>query len=287
VWGLALAQLWKTPIDAFGRAKHDSLVSDTHAPAQRSTYDEGTKFMRDLLDIMWQRHTCRATFDPQREIRESDMQCILDAARWAPTAHNMQNFEIIAVDDKQSLAAISAIQLPPAETFIIENYHQLSLSEAESLRSKTGLLASMLPESWQEAESAQDDGASVRYVGRTIQKCPLLLVVLTDSRLRAPVSEGDSLGLMSLGCVMQNLWLMTESLGISMQVLSAFSVNTVEIEVQRILAIPEHMKIAFAARLGYPVTASERYLRVRRKIQDFTHRNRYSVREPNVADGVA
>jgi len=243
--------------------------------------------MRDLLDIMWQRHTCRAAFDPQRAIREADMQRILDAARWAPTAHNMQNFEIIAVDDKQCLAAISAIQLPPAETFIRESRHTLSMSEAESLRSKIGLSASMLPESWQEVGAALDDGASVRYVGRTIQECPLLLVVLTDSRLKAPVSEGDSLGLMSLGCVMQNLWLMTESLGISMQVLSAFSTDAVETQVQRILAIPEHMKIAFAARLGYPVTASESYLRVRRRIQDFTHRNRYSVRENSAREGVA
>jgi hypothetical protein len=65
-----------------------------------------------------------------------------------------------------------------------------------------------------------------------------------------------------------------------MQILSAFSANAVENQVQSILAIPEHMKIAFAARLGYPKTASERYLRVRRKIQDFAHRNRYSIREP-------
>lgn len=243
--------------------------------------------MRDLLDIMWQRHTCRTAFDPQRKIRETDLQYILDAARWAPTAHNIQNFEIIAVDDKHCLAAINAIRLPPAETFIGESYHPLSLSEAETLRSKTGLSTGMLPESWQETEAAQDDSPSARYVGRTIQKCPLLLVVVSDSRLRAPVSEGDSLGLMSLGCVMQNLWLMTESLGISMQVLSAFSEGTVENQVQRILAIPKHMNIAFAARLGYPVTASESYLRVRRKIQDFTHRNRYSARDQDVGIGIA
>ena len=30
---------------------------------------------------MWQRHTCRDAFDPRREIRESDIQFILDAAR--------------------------------------------------------------------------------------------------------------------------------------------------------------------------------------------------------------
>jgi hypothetical protein len=80
---------------------------------------------------------------------------------------------------------------------------------------------------------------------------------------------------------------MTESLGISMQVLSALSVNAVENQVQRILTIPRHMKIAFAARLGYPAAAAESYLRVRRKIQDFTHRNRYSVREHSVGDSVA
>jgi nitroreductase len=237
--------------------------------------------MRDLLEIMWQRHTCRAAFDPQREIREADMQRILDAARWAPTAHNMQNFEIISVDDKHCLAAISAIQLPPTETFIREIYHPLSLSEAELLQRKTGLSASMFPESWQEAEAAQDDGAAIHhtYVGRTILGCPRMLIVVHDSRLAAPTAEGDALGLMSLGCVMQNLWLMAESLGISMQVLSAFGANVVENQVKSILAIPQHMKIAFAARLGYPVTVPESHLRVRRKIQDFTHRNRYSVGE--------
>ena len=260
-----------------------------HVPTVKRTSGERTRFMRDLLEIMWQRHTCRAAFDPHRAIRAPDVQRILDAARWAPTAHNMQNFEIIAVDDKHSLAAIGAIRLPPTETFIREPDHQLSLSEAESLQRKTGLLASMFPASWQEAEAAQDDTAEVHhtYVGLTIQECPLLLVVVHDSRLPANASEGDVLGLMSLGCVMQNLWLMAESLGISTQILSAFGADAVEEQVQRILAIPKHMKIAFAARLGYPVTTSESYLRVRRKIQDFAHSNRYSHREHEARDGVA
>jgi nitroreductase len=268
---------------------HDRSIRDVQAPAVRGTYDERTTFMRDLLDVMWQRHTCRAAFDPQRKIRESDLQRILDAARWAPTAHNIQNFEIIAVDDKHRLAAISAIQLPPTETFVRENRPQLSLSEAESLRTKTGLLASMFPESWQETEAAQDDNAAVphTYVGRTIQPCPLLLIVVHDGRLMARVSEGDALGLMSLGCVMQNLWLMAESLGISMQVLTAFGTDPVEDRVQSILDIPKHMKVAFAARLGHPVTVPESYIRVRRKIQDFTHRNHYSVLERKTGDGVA
>ncbi len=152
--------------------------------------------MRDLLDIMWQRHTCRTAFDPTREIREQDLQRILDAARWAPTAHNMQNFEIIVVDDEQRLSAIGAIRMAPMESFIRETHHQLSLSEAELLSRKTGLLASMLPESWHEAEAVQGDGGAPHntFVGGTIQKCPVLLVVVYDSRLATPASEEAALG---------------------------------------------------------------------------------------------
>jgi nitroreductase len=235
--------------------------------------------VRDLLDIMWQRHTSRTAFNPSMEIREQDLQRILDAARWAPTVHNRQNFEIIVVDDQQRLSAISAIQMAPMETFIREAHHQLSLSEAEALRRKTGLLASMLPESWHEAEAVQADSAAAHhtFVGRTIQRCPVLLVVIYDSRLATSASEEVALDLMSLGCVMQNMWLMTESLGISMQVLSGLGATAVEGQVQSILDIPHHFEIAFAARLGYPVTHSESYMRVRRRIQDFTHRNRYGL----------
>jgi nitroreductase len=237
--------------------------------------------MRDLLDVMWQRHTCRAAFDPMAQIREPDLECILDAARWAPTAHNLQNFEIIVVDDKQKLAEISAIRMPPVETFARETYRHLSLPDAEMLRRRTGLLASMFPESWHESEPVKGDIAPQHtFVGRTIQKCPMLLVVVYDSR-HGTTSDPEEVVLdtMSLGCVMQNMWLMTESLGISMQVLTSLGTTVAESRARTILNIPPHLKIAFAARLGYPLAASESYLRMRRRIQDFTHRNHYEERE--------
>ena len=237
--------------------------------------------MRDMLDIMWQRHTCRSAFDPRRHITEPDLQRILDAARWAPTAHNTQNFEVVVIDNVRYLEAIRAIELPPAETFIRENFHPLSLPEAETLRRRTGLTASMLPESWQQAAAEPEDEAGVQlsYIGRSIQECPLLLVVLYDSQPTAPGSEGRALDLMSLGCVMQNMWLMSENLGISMQILTALGSGGLEDRVRAILGIPPHLKIAFAARLGYPSDDSESYLRVRRRISEFTHRNRYGARD--------
>jgi nitroreductase len=237
--------------------------------------------VRDLFDIMWQRHTCRTAYNPAMAIREEDLSRILDAARWAPTAHNFQNFEIVVIDDQQRLSAISAIRMPPAESFMRESYSPLSMSDAESLHKRTGLLASMLPESWHELEAVEDEAGSRPHtiVGGTILPCPALLILVYDIRLGTATPEAASETLMSLGCVMQNMWLMTESLGISMQVLSGLGAPAAEARVRRILHIPQYLKIAFAARLGYPIDDSGSYLRVRRKIQDFTHQNRYGARD--------
>jgi nitroreductase len=72
---------------------------------------------------------------------------------------------------------------------------------------------------------------------------------------------------------MENMWLMAQSLGISVHILSVFSGDTVEEEVKRILHVPKYMKVAFAARLGYPVSKPAKHLRVRRGIEMFAHHN--------------
>jgi nitroreductase len=83
------------------------------------------------------------------------------------------------------------------------------------------------------------------------------------------------LGIMSLGCMMENLWLMAHSLGLSCHVLSVLSADPVAQEVKRLLHIPADLKIAFALRLGYPSTPPTKYLRVRREVDDFTHHNQF------------
>ena len=103
------------------------------------------------------------------------------------------------------------------------------------------------------------------------------MIVVYDTRKRAPASEGDFLGIMSLGCVMQNMWLTAETLGVGMQIMSVFSSQHVEEELRKILSIRNHIDIAFACRLGYPSVEPGRYLRVRREIPRFAHHNRYAV----------
>jgi len=237
--------------------------------------------MTNLLKLMEERHSSRVPFDRKRPVAKQDVRRILEAGRWAPTAHNMQNFEVLVIDDKKLLEKIGNIKSPISEEFIRENYQQLSFSEKELLEKKVGLLAAMFPPSW--TDPAKLDEVVRESVARSLQEIlqgsPMLLIVIYDSRKRAPASEGDVLGIMSIGCVMENMCLMAQSLGISFHVISAFSASAVEKEVKRILDIPGYMKIAFACRLGYPISAPTKYLRVRRDVEDFAHHNRFGNKQ--------
>ena len=237
--------------------------------------------MQEVLKLIQDRQSARTLFDSGRPIAQQDLRQILEAARWSPTAHNMQNFEIIVVDDKKLLEALGNIRYTISETFIKENYQQLSFSEEELRRKKVGLLGTMFPPALRTPDAKSDNTTNekmISFLERPIQTSPLMLIVVYDPSRRAPASEGDFLGIMSLGCVMENMWLMAQSLGIGFHVLSALSADEVEKEVKNLLNIPINMKIAFACRLGYPLPTPTKYLRVRRDVKDFTYYNRFGNR---------
>ena len=208
-----------------------------------------------------------------------DLIKILEAAKWTPTAHNMQNFDIIVVNDKAVLDKIGNIKSRISEEFLRENYEQLSFSKDELLKKKTGILGSMFPPEWVDPAKISEavQKAMPMPLTQSIRESPTLLIVVYDSRKRAPASHGDVLGFISLGCLMENMWLMAQSLGIGLQILSAFSAPPVETEIKTLLGVPDYLKIAYTCRLGYPMGANK-YLRVRRDIEDFTHLNKFENR---------
>jgi nitroreductase len=232
----------------------------------------------DIRRVMKERHSARVPFDPKRPVEREALLEILEAARWAPTAHNMQNFEVVVVDDPDLLDALGKIERPLSEAFIEENYQQLSFSEEELREKGTGVLASMFPPALRvpRAERLKLAGEIPHsFLGSSLQGSPLLLVVLYDSTKRAPASEGDVLGFMSLGCVMENIWLAAHALGLGFQILSVLGADPVEREVKRLLRIPEKLKVGFACRVGYPLGQAPTYLRVRRDVTRFAHHNHF------------
>jgi len=228
--------------------------------------------MKEVLQLIQERQSLRIPFDLERPIAKQDLRQILEAGRWAPTAHNMQNFEMIIVDDKRLLEAMGNITVPISDAFIRESYQQLSFSEEELLRKKVGLLSTTLRPAVRTPEAKLGESINekaLRFFGRPV------IIVVYDSNKRAPASEGDFLGIMSLGCVMENMWLMAYSMGIGFQIVLSLRSELVEKEVKSILKIPEYLKIAFAFRLGYPISAPTKSLRVRRDVEDFTHYNQF------------
>jgi nitroreductase len=230
----------------------------------------------EILKIIQERHSARVPFDPNKPIPKDDLKKILEAARWTPTAHNMQNYDIIIIDDKAVLDEIGGIKSRISEEFLRENYEQLSFSKEELIKKKTGILGSMFPSDWTDPSKITE---AVKKAGpmplmQSIRGSPTLLIVTYDSTKRAPASTNDVLGFISLGCLMENMWLMAQSLGISMQIISSFSAPPVETEIKKLLKLPAPMKIAFTCRLGYPKGASK-YFRVRRDIEDLANHNQY------------
>ena len=104
--------------------------------------------MSELLKIIQERQSARAPFDPNRPVSKENLKQILEAAKWTPTAHNMQNFEIVIIDDKAVLEKIGDIKSRISEEFLRENYEQLSFSKEELLKKKTGILGAMFPPDW-------------------------------------------------------------------------------------------------------------------------------------------
>ena len=233
--------------------------------------------MTDILKLIQQRQSTRVPYDPNRPVAKDDLRQIIEAARWAPTAHNMQNFEIVVVDDKKVLEKIGNIKSQVSEAFIRENYQQLSFSEEELLQKKVGILGTMFPPDWRNPARLDKAVRESRPtpLNQRINGSPVLLIVVYDARKRAPASKGDVLGFISLGCVMENMWLMAQFLGISVHVLSVFAGDAVEKEVKQILSIPEYLKVAFAFRMGHPVSKPAKHLRVRRDVEMFTCHNRF------------
>ena len=231
--------------------------------------------MREILNVIQQRKSSRGPFDPQRPVARHDLEQILEAARWAPTAHNMQNFEIVVVDDPALIGSLGRLKSPLSMEFIRENHAQLSFSEAELEQRKVGLLASRFPAAWTNPQATAEELAATV---RPLPTAPTMLFMVHDPARRAPASEGDFLGAISLGCATENMWLMAEALGIAFHVASSYADDAVQASVRRLLGVPDPLRLVYAIRLGYPLDSPQAQRRVRRDVQDFTHHNAFGRR---------
>ena len=229
-----------------------------------------------LAELIRTRRSQRGAYAADRPVSRAELAAICEAARWAPTAHNMQNFELLIVDRAELLAAAGAIPVRSTVEFLAENYAQLHGSIEELQRTGTGLLSTMFPPAWLTPSQFGAACEQATPLAHSLQAAPCLILVLFDPRRRAPASSGDRLGFMSLGCVLENMWLTAHALGLSCQILSVLSSADCEAPLRQLLSIPAELEVAFAMRLGHALPADD-YVRVRRDPAAGVHWNRYGA----------
>jgi len=184
----------------------------------------------------------------------------------------MQNFEIIVINDRKVLDQLGTITTYPSPDFIRRILNCCPMSEEELLQKKVGILGLGFPPAWRDREqlAAAMDDRTPGTLDETIKGSPAVLVVVYDTRKRAPASERDVLGMLSLGCVMENMWLMAQKLDIGFQIMSIFSVPC-----RRMSGISCRYRNTwrYHSQSGWVPSAQPDSLRVRRDSESFTYRN--------------
>jgi nitroreductase len=61
--------------------------------------------MNEIMDVIRGRHTDRSPFAPGWRVPDEALATLLEAVRWAPTAHNMQNFDIVIGFPRERIVA--------------------------------------------------------------------------------------------------------------------------------------------------------------------------------------
>ena len=196
---------------------------------------------RQLLDMMRHRRSSRTGFLEDREVSDSEINQLLEAARAAPSGGNAQPWEFIIIRDKDMRMQIADLYK-----------HQL--------RDKL------------ELEKAIRGTTSVSGVGW--RNAPVQILVLGDPRtslcfpLRTAEDKADSHFFTGLANATLQIMLMAESMGLSTQYVSDSASPYFSLMLKHLLGIPPLLRVYHLIPVGYTeVTATPKS----RRPLDFHH----------------
>ena len=85
----------------------------------------------DLLKLIKKRRTIRKY--KHSKISQKIIRDIIDAARWAPSAHNLQPWKFIAISDKKKISAIADF-LQQEANVLLSGFNIVMRDTSENLR---------------------------------------------------------------------------------------------------------------------------------------------------------
>lgn len=196
-----------------------------------------------LLAVIRSRRSCRS-FDP-RPVDPQDVELILEAGRWAPSAGNAQPWEFLVVQAQESKEKIASML--------------------------AGAVAAM-----RSADPTFPGFANPRYIAST----PLLILVYGDVRTMAaypypmPRENRRALFEQSIAMCIENMWLMATRLGMAA---TNYTMGhpAADAAVRDAFGVPENFVMPTMLLVGYP-----RHVpmpRPRRRLAEIVHRERFDT----------
>lgn len=223
-----------------------------------------------LFEAVRRRRTIRTEFLP-KEVSREDIERILDAARWAPSGHNIQPWEFIAITDRDAKEEIAKSTEKVLEeilesreklqkTFLSHSrWFRLDRSDAEEkgdgiyVRSASRFVETVMTPGIEETlrdytvfrEAGQD------YCNR-IRAAPLIVVTIYDRKKEPPNLSSGLISMMGIGAALQNMRLAATALGIGCQDLARpIDTEGGRRRIRKILRIPDDYSFVSVIRMGY------------------------------------
>ncbi len=224
----------------------------------------------DLLDAIRSRRTTNGPFE-DRPLDPAHVRTILEMAACAPSHFNSQPWRFVVVQDHATrmhiadIAGESMQKLMAGGRFWQRYRKYFRFSKKEIDERGDGILIDNMPgflkpfAKYIFTERGGDMMAKFqvpRVLGKDARKLvagsPLILGITLDASEYKPDDLSGMYSLLSLGAVMQTIWLTATSLGIGMQFIS----TPMEVEGQwekivKLMGIPPEHKLMVVYRLGY------------------------------------
>ena len=237
----------------------------------------------DFQELVKFRRSSRWLFSTKKQISDEDLKNILESARYAPSPHNRQPFDIIVVKDRNVIKQISevGIRLNKKE---IDGHIFWTKSKKELESEGVGVQVDVVPKFVHDLkdkpELIDDDEFWEKTMGlfaTVMQASSLLLCIVFNPKLPGIGPLKNLWGILSVGAVMQNIWLAANDLGISVHLVSSQIMRAEsKRKLYQILNIPKDYRLLFLFRLGYEGRFGKYGTPYRRKLEDFVHLDRFS-----------
>ena len=224
----------------------------------------------ELLEAIRRRRTTNTPFQPE-PISNAHKRLLIEAAARAPSHFNSQPWRFVLVEDTSRIAEIAHIagdamtHLMNQGEFVKRYRKYFRFDKSEAKQTGSGIYFDKVPGPFKPLVKlvfSERVGTLLGKLGpsailgrdqrRIVESAPILLAITLDRKEYQPGELSGLYASITLGAVIQTLWLVTTELNIGMQFISVIlEVPEQRERLERVLKIPADQALVAVFRMGY------------------------------------